>query len=372
MVAVALRQVVRGDRLLGKQYREPLEQIRQFAHVARPRIARQAVHGLLVQFDVPARHLFLALHEMLDQHRQIFEPLAQRRHLHREHVQPIEQVLTESARADGGVKIAMSRGDDPHVAAHRPVAAHAFEGAFLEHAQELHLHLQRHIADFVEEQGAPFGELETPLPGRECARESAFLVPEQFAFQQVRGNGAAIHRHERVAGTAGQLVDVARHHFLARAGLAEDQHVGVVRRDLLDQPMHRTHGAGRAAWTEAMRARLRGMTFTDVVCLIENGGQTALFHRVVQMKPHEIAAGLRDFRQPVGAQVNHRERQRHRAQFRNEFPALLRHGLFPDDDRQPIVRFGLLVLPEFRNVVDMHGLQVQKSEQCLQSSRLRI
>ncbi len=121
-----------------------------------------------------------------------------------------------------------------------------------------------------------------------------------------------------------------------------------------------------------MRARLRGMTLANVVRLIQYGRQPALFHRVVQMKPHEIAAGLRDFRQPVGAQINHRERQRHRAQFRNEFPALFRHGLFPDDERQPIVRFGLLVSPELRHIVDMHRLQVQKPQQCLQSSRLRI
>ena len=200
-----------------------------------------------------ARDDSLALQQVIDQHGQILEPLAQRRHLHGEHVQAIVQVFAEAARADGGLQIAMRRCDDPHVAADGPVAAHAFESALLEHAQQLHLHLQRHVADFVEEQRAPFRELESPEPGRQCARESAFFVSEQFAFQQVRGNGAAIHRHERMAGTAGQLVNVARHHLLARAGLAEDEHVGVVRRDLLDQPMDRTHGAGGAARPEAMR-----------------------------------------------------------------------------------------------------------------------
>ena len=48
------------------------------------RIARQAVHRVLVEANVASRDLSLALHQMLDQHRQILEPLAQRRHLQRE------------------------------------------------------------------------------------------------------------------------------------------------------------------------------------------------------------------------------------------------------------------------------------------------
>jgi len=75
-----------------------------------------------------------------------------------------------------------------------------------------------------------------------------------------------------MARRAGQLVNVARHHLL-RCRTHRDQHVGVVRGDLLDQAMHGAHGAGGAARTEAMRTRLRGVTFADVVRLIENGRQ---------------------------------------------------------------------------------------------------
>ena len=96
--------------------------------------------------------LSLALHEMLDQHRQILEPLAQRRHLHGEHVQAVEQILAEASGADGGVEVAMRRRDDAHVAANRAIAADALEASLLQHPQQLHLHLQRHVADFIEEQ----------------------------------------------------------------------------------------------------------------------------------------------------------------------------------------------------------------------------
>ena len=104
------------------------------------------------------------------------------------------------------------------------IAADALEAAFLQYPQQLDLHLQRHVADFVQEQRAAFGKLEAAHAGGQRAGEGAFLMAEQFAFQEVGGNRAAIHRHERVPGPARQFVNVARHHFLAGAGLAEYQH----------------------------------------------------------------------------------------------------------------------------------------------------
>ena len=132
------------------------------------------------------------------------------------------------------------------------IAADALETALLQHAQQLDLHLQRHVADLVQEQRAAFGKLEAADAGRQCAGKCAFFMAEQLAFQKIRGNGAAIHRHERMSRPARQLVNVARHHFLAGAGLAQDQHIGIEGSDLLDEPMHRAHGARGAARTKAM------------------------------------------------------------------------------------------------------------------------
>ena len=44
-----------------------------------------------------------------------------------------------------------------------PRAADALHRALLEHAQQFHLHLGRHVADLVEEQGAAIGLLEPAL-----------------------------------------------------------------------------------------------------------------------------------------------------------------------------------------------------------------
>ena len=56
------------------------------------------------------------------------------------------------------------------------------------------------------------------------AREGALLVAEQFRLDQRLGQGGAVDRQERPAGTRRRAVDEARQHFLAGAGLSRQQH----------------------------------------------------------------------------------------------------------------------------------------------------
>ena len=58
----------------------------------------------------------------------------------------------------------------------------------LQDAQQLGLRLERHLADLVEEQGAPVGGLEAPLALAQRAGEGAALVAEQLGLdERVRG-----------------------------------------------------------------------------------------------------------------------------------------------------------------------------------------
>ena len=67
----------------------------------------------------------------------------------------------------------------------------------LQHAENLGLHQRRHVADLVEEQRAAVALLELADPLAVGAGERAFFVAEQFAFQQLLGNGRAVDRQER-------------------------------------------------------------------------------------------------------------------------------------------------------------------------------
>ena len=72
------------------------------------------------------------------------------------------------------------------------VSADAFDLAFFEHAQQLGLHGERHVADFIEENGALLGLLEFAQVAIGGAGERSFFVAEEFGFDQLRWNRGAI------------------------------------------------------------------------------------------------------------------------------------------------------------------------------------
>ena len=152
--------------------------------------------------------------------------IAQRREVDRHDVEPIEEILAEAPRLDLGLEIAVGRGDDAHVDAVRLHAADALELALLERAQELHLHLERDLADLVEEQRAAVGELEAAGAVADRAGERAALVAEQLALDEAFGDRRAVDLDERAVLARRAEVQRAGDELLARAALAGDEHRG--------------------------------------------------------------------------------------------------------------------------------------------------
>ena len=64
------------------------------------------------------------------------------------------------------------------------LSAQALESTILEHAQELGLRDERQVADFVEEERATVGQLDASRLAIVRAGERAFLVAEDFRFEQ--------------------------------------------------------------------------------------------------------------------------------------------------------------------------------------------
>src|ERR1039458_319541 len=83
------------------------------------------------------------------------------------------------------------------------MAADALEGAGLEDAQDFGLGGERHVPDFVQKNGAVVALLELADALGGGAGEGAFLVAEQFAFQQVLRDGRRRARRRRIGGRAG-------------------------------------------------------------------------------------------------------------------------------------------------------------------------
>ena len=117
---------------------------------------------------------------------------------------------------------------------------------FLQHAQQLGLHHQRHVADFVQEQRAAVRLLELAQVPRGGAGEGALFVAEQLGFDQLAGHGGAVQRDEGLLAPRAAVVQGARDQFLAGAGLAQDADARFAGGHAVHLRHHAAHGLAGA------------------------------------------------------------------------------------------------------------------------------
>ncbi len=93
----------------------------------------------------------------------------------------------------------------------------------MQHPQQLGLQVKRHLADFVQEQGAAFGLLEQALVRAQGAGEGALLVTKELALNQLLGQHGAIDRDERPAAAGRGFMQHPGHDLFAGASGAHQQ-----------------------------------------------------------------------------------------------------------------------------------------------------
>src|SRR5262245_65681650 len=120
---------------------------------------------------------------MADQHCQVIAPLAQRRQVDRADADPVIKIGPELPLLRPLLKIAMRRGDDPHIGANRLLAAEPHKFLLLQDAEDLGLRRQRHVANFVEEKRAAIALLKLADPPPIGSSESPLLMAEQLALK---------------------------------------------------------------------------------------------------------------------------------------------------------------------------------------------
>ena len=76
------------------------------------------------------------------------------------HAEAVVEVAAERAAGHHGVEVAVGGGDEPHVHLLRARAAQPLELLLLQRPQQLGLHVERDLADLVEEQRAAVRQLE--------------------------------------------------------------------------------------------------------------------------------------------------------------------------------------------------------------------
>ena len=178
------------------------------------------------------------------------------------------------------VEILVGGADDAHVDLDRAMPADPLDHLILQEAQQLDLHRQRQVADFVEEQRAAIGALDLADGLLHRAGEGALLMAEQLAFQQGLGDRRAIDRDEGLLGARAQAVDRLRQHLLAGAAFAKQQHGDIGRRDLLDGAQRPRHL--RARRDDAVDRRARRQLDQPAILALELGELRGALEHVAQ------------------------------------------------------------------------------------------
>lgn len=181
--------------------------------------------------------------ELTDERCEIRGALTERWNGERDTLNSVEKVGPKASAADILFERTKSRVDRSNVGFNFLRSADSCEASVLNEPEQLGLHCQGELANFIEKEGAPGRRLDLPTCKLSRSRECAPLVPEQFALEQCFGNGGAVDRGERLCATPRKLVDTPRNHLLAAPALADQTDGHVLPCDLPQQsiePFHRT------------------------------------------------------------------------------------------------------------------------------------
>ena len=135
---------------------------------------------------------------MIDEHRDVFTPLAQWRDVHVDDAEPVEQVLAEFAGRHALGQVAVRRGDHPHVdGLRRLVGTDRLDFPGLEEAEQQRLHTEAHFPDLVEEERAAMRELQLARFVAIRAGEAAFDVSEELRLEERLRQAGAVDSDKR-------------------------------------------------------------------------------------------------------------------------------------------------------------------------------
>ena len=224
-----------------------LHDVLEFADVAGVGVlGKRVLCGGFHVVDVLAVRFLVFQNEILYERRDKRLAFPQRRKREVEGVEPVVEVFAEYAFFHGGLQVAVGRRDDANV--HVPGLGFAYAAYFvvLQKAQQLHLGRRGKFAHFVEEERSAVRGFEQALLVDGRTRIGSLLRAEEFAFDQVLGNGPAVHGYERFACALAVAVDDVCEKFLARSGFAGNEHRAGRGRNLVGRLENLSH-FGRVA-----------------------------------------------------------------------------------------------------------------------------
>src|SRR6202034_2423319 len=114
--------------------------------------------------------------------------------LHR--VETEEQVFAKATLGALLLQVGVGSRKQTHIHPPGLRGAYPFQIAGLEHSQQLGLLAHRDVGNFIQEDGAPIGELEAPDAVRARVRKRSFDMAEELALKGTLRQRAGIYSHQ--------------------------------------------------------------------------------------------------------------------------------------------------------------------------------
>src|SRR5262249_16296155 len=153
----------------------------------------------------------------LDQRWKILLPMAERRKIDMENVQTIIEIFAEELFLQSLRHRFVRRRQHADIDRDFDLAAEPPHTRIFQNTQQLRLHRDRHVRDFVQEQGSLMGVLETAGAAAQGSCKSSALMAEELAFDEMFGKRRAVHRDERSLRSCAKTMNRRSGSFLAGA-----------------------------------------------------------------------------------------------------------------------------------------------------------
>src|SRR4030095_1207092 len=201
----------------------------------RPVMGLEQVERLLADASNSLAGLLrISFDEIFHEQSNITTPIAKRRDLNRNDIEPVEQVGAEDPVPDGGREVSVRRRQHSDIDDNRLVSPHTFELSLLKHAQHGDLRSLGQLADFIQKDGPAVGRLESTEASLQRSGKRALLVAEQLRRNQRLRNRGAVDANERTTRSPGAIVDRTGDELFTHSGLTLDQNRRVARRYFRD------------------------------------------------------------------------------------------------------------------------------------------
>src|SRR5690625_2672105 len=181
------------------QHNRALHHISQLSDVSGPVISQKKVHTLSVKLDALYSVLVAYLvGAVLTETAHILLPMAPCRYVELNDIDPIEQILPETAGFDLIAQNLVRCRDKADVHLDLLLSTHSSKRAGFNGTKELDLDRERHLTDFVQEQSSFIGQFKAALLSGVCPCKRPLLVPEKFTLDKLRRDRTTVDIHHRL------------------------------------------------------------------------------------------------------------------------------------------------------------------------------